>query len=350
VKLEMGPDELVLLNEEIAGMARAGLPLDQGLAALAREMTRGKLRQTTARIASDLKSGRTLPEALANQGSEVPPFYAGLVQAGIRSGRLTEVLATLTLYARALRDLRSTVRLSLFYPGVVLVFAVVLFSCVCAYVLPQFEQIFEQFDLQLPLLTVWTLKLGKYPVQLVVIPGVLLVVAVIVTQVVLRTSVTGRLHWAHVVYAVPTIGTLIRSARLAGFTELLAILVDHELPLPEAFRLAGAATSDPIMAAAARQVEHDLAQGMPLGAVMRERRLVPELIAWMTSWGEQRGRLGPTLHQVAELYRRQAEMRAAFLRYILPPFLILVTAGVLVTLFVFTMILPMYSLLRHVMR
>jgi type II secretory pathway component PulF len=346
----MNPDELVTLNEEIAGMARAGLPLDQGLAALAREMARGRLQQTTARIASDLKAGRTLPEALANQGNRVPPFYAGLVGAGVRSGRLTDVLATLTLYARSLNDLRSTVRNALFYPTVVLLFAIVLFSFVCGYVLPQFEQIFQQFDMGLPFLTVWTLKLGKYPIQLIVVPGVLLVVAVILTKIVLRTSVTGRLHWAHFVYAIPTVGTLIRSARLAGFTELLAILVDHELPLPEAFRLAGAATNDPIMAAAATQVEHDLRQGLPLGAVMRERRLVPELIAWMTSWGEQRGRLGPTLHQVAELYRRQAEMRAAFLRYVLPPFLILITAGVLITLFVFTMILPMYKLLHNIIK
>ena len=30
----MTADDLITLNEEIAGMARAGLPLDQGLAAL----------------------------------------------------------------------------------------------------------------------------------------------------------------------------------------------------------------------------------------------------------------------------------------------------------------------------
>ena len=33
------------------------------------------------------------------------------------------------------------------------------------------------------------------------------------------------------------------SARLAAFTDLLGILVDHEVPLPEAFRLAGAKLS-----------------------------------------------------------------------------------------------------------
>jgi type II secretory pathway component PulF len=139
---------------------------------------------------------------------------------------------------------------------------------------------------------------------------------------------------------------LIRSARLAAFAELLAILVDHQMPLPEAFRLAGEASSDPVMAAAARQVEEDLGQGMPLGAILRSRRLVPGLIAWMTALGEQRGTLGPTLHQVAGIYRRQAETRAVLMRTVLPPFIIIGTAGVLVALFAFTLILPMYRLLE----
>src|SRR5437879_8141976 len=88
----LSADDLITLNEEIAGMARAGLPLDQGLAALAREMGAGRLQRVTATLADDLRAGHTLPEALARQGDRVPPFYAGLVAAGVRTGRVSEVL------------------------------------------------------------------------------------------------------------------------------------------------------------------------------------------------------------------------------------------------------------------
>src|SRR5947209_1810511 len=127
----MNPDDLIALNEEIAGMARAGLPLDQGLAALAREMGTGRLRQVTATLAKDLREGRTLPEALERQAGRVPPFYAGLVSAGIRTGRIGEVLATLTAYARTLVNLRAIVADAFFYPAVVLSFAVLLFGFLC---------------------------------------------------------------------------------------------------------------------------------------------------------------------------------------------------------------------------
>ena len=84
---KLSAEDLATLNEEIAGMARAGLPLDQGLAMLAREMGKGRLQRVTSDLADDLRSGLTLPEAIERQGSRVPPYYAALVLAGTRTGR-----------------------------------------------------------------------------------------------------------------------------------------------------------------------------------------------------------------------------------------------------------------------
>src|SRR4051812_6396186 len=113
----MTADELIALNEQIAGMARAGLPLDQGLAGLAREMGRGRLRRVTAAIAADLAAGTPLADAVARRRGDMPPYYAHLVTAGVRTGRLPDVLATLTGYARTVAATRSIVVESLFYPA-----------------------------------------------------------------------------------------------------------------------------------------------------------------------------------------------------------------------------------------
>jgi type II secretory pathway component PulF len=342
----MNPDELIALNEEIAGMARAGLPLDQGLAALARDMGKARLQRVTAALANDLRAGHPLPEALERQAGRVPSFYGGLVTAGIRSGRVGEVLATLTSYARAIANLRSLVMESLFYPIVVLTFGVLLFGLLCIFILPQFDQVFRDFHLQLPLVSRLVLKLGQHPLQLVVVPIGASFLYVWLIYVGLHFTKKGRLLRARMIYAVPLVGTLIRSARMAAFTDLLAILVDHALPLPEAFRLAGEATSDPVMAQNACCIQEELSLGKPLGEALRGRGLVPEWVSWMAGLGEQRGSLGSTLHQVAEMYRRQVEMRAALLRSVLPPFFIIGIAGLFVALFVFTGILPMLKLLE----
>jgi type II secretory pathway component PulF len=342
----MNAEALIALNEEIAGMARAGLPLDQGLAALASEMGKGRLQQVTAAIATDLQAGQTLPEALKRQGDRVPSFYAGLVAAGIRTGRIDEVLASLTAYARNIAQMRTIVLDAFFYPGVVLAFAGILFGFCCVFVLPQFDLIFRDFRMQLPLATELLLRFGRQPLTTVVVPLAGLLLAILTVKLCLRWTERGRRRWAQLVYAVPVAGTLIRAARLAAFADLLGMLVDHALPLPEALRLTGEASSDPLMAGASRQIEDELNQGRPLGTVLRGRGLVPEWVSWMVGLGERRGTLGKTLHQVADTYRRQVEVRAVLLRNVLPPLMIIGTAGVFVAFFVFAIMLPMHKLLE----
>ncbi len=342
----MNPDDLVALNEEIAGMARAGLPLDQGLAALAREMSSGKLQRVTEAVANDLRSGQTLAEALERQKGRVPPFYSGLVAAGIKSGRIGEVLATLSAYARMVAHVRGIVVDALFYPAVVMLFAFGIFAGLTVFVMPQFDEIFRSFEMTLPSLTLAVLALGRQPLELIVLPFLVVICGIILLRWIMGSTEAGRFAWAQALYTVPLVGTLIRSARLAAFTELLAILVDHDIPLPEAFRLAGTASADPVMAAAARQVTAGLSDGHSLHMVLRGQGLVPEWVAWMAGLGEKRGSLGTTLHHIADMYRRQAEMRATVLRSVLPPILIILTAGVFVSCFAFAMMLPMIKLLE----
>jgi len=119
----------------------------------------------------------------------------------------------------------------------------------------------------------------------------------------LRSTGRGRMLWARLVYAVPLAGTLIRSARLAAFADLLGILVDQSVPLPEALRLAGQASSDPLLAEGVKQVEADLNQGQPLGESLGRQKLVPQLVAWMTRFGERQGTLGSALHHIAQMFR-----------------------------------------------
>lgn len=342
----LSAEELITLNEEIAAMARAGLPLDQGLAALARDMGRGRLRAVTRQLAQDLHSGFSLPRALARQEGRVPPFYAALLDAGVRSGRVGDVLTTLTLYARAIADFRTTVVSAVLYPAIVLALGLGLLAFVASQVLPAFVDIFHTARLRLPLITQLLILISDHVVETLVLPVVVVGVIVFATRSILRTTPQGRSLWARLVYAVPLAGDLIRSARLAAFADLLGILVDRSIPLPQSLRLAADASSDPLLTVGAEHVEKDLRQGQPLGAALKRQRLVPTVVVWMIAFGERQGTLGPTLHQVAQLYRHKAEIRAAVLRTVLPPLLILALAAFLGLVFIFGLMGPMFALLR----
>jgi type II secretory pathway component PulF len=342
----MTSEELVTLNDQIASMARAGLPLDQGLHALARDMAAGRLRRVTMALANDLQAGATLAQALEARRNEVPPYYGALMTAGVRSGRIADVLATLTAYARSIVHLRTILVEAAFYPGVILLYGFTIFSALILFVVPQFEQIYRDFNMKLPALTELVLWLAQETWGFIVVVPLVGLLTLLLLRFAFGLDERGRRAWARWVYAVPIVGTMIRSARLAAFADLLAILVENETPLPEAFRLAGQACSDPITAAEAQQAAKELETGLALGDVLRHRGLAPEWVGWMLGHGERAGNLPASLRQIASLYRRAVEIRAHFLRTSLPPFLILLLAVVFMTTFVIAIMLPIFQLFR----
>lgn len=341
----MTADDLTALNEQIAAMARAGLPLDQGLAGLARDLGGGKLRAVTEAIARDLRAGHPLPEALANQEGRIPAYYANLVTAGVQTGHLPEVLTTLSTYSQAVASTRATVLFALLYPTVVLVLGLGLFCLMALFILPQFKGIFQEFGLPLPWITRLVLLFGEYPVETLLLPALGFIGVVTLGWILTRYTSWGRRTWPRLVYMIPLIGNLIRAARLSAFTDLLGMLVEYEVPLPIALRLAGAASSDPVMAGRAREVEQRLAQGMPIANAFKGLGLVPEWVAWLASTGERRGGLAPALRQIANVYRRRVTTDSTVLRTVLPPLVVIATAGFLTGFFVIALMLPMIKLL-----
>jgi len=73
---------------------------------------------------------------------------------------------------------------------------------------------------------------------------------------------------------------------------------------------------------------------------------VPDWVAWLAAAGERRGGLGPALRETAAVYRRQVDARAAVLRSVLPPFVVVVTAGTLTVFFVVAVMAPLLKLLE----
>ena len=73
----------MVFNQQLAQLAGAGLPVEQGLRLVAQEMRRGSMRRTIDLVAAELESGKTLPEAVAAHRDKFPPLYSELIDAGI---------------------------------------------------------------------------------------------------------------------------------------------------------------------------------------------------------------------------------------------------------------------------
>jgi type II secretory pathway component PulF len=293
-----------------------------------------------------MHAGLTLPQAMQRQQGNVPPYYAALLNAGLRTGKLGDVLGTMTLYSRSIADFRWAIVSAMLYPGIILFVGVGLLVLLSKILIPSYVEIFDSMRMRLSLLTQFVLFMAEHSGALLLLPLVTITLGLFGARMVLNRTPRGRVIWSRFVYALPLLGMLIRSARLAAFTDLLGILVEQAVPLPEALRLACEASSDPLVIQGGAQVERELREGASLSTALHRQRFVPQLVVWMIGFGEKQNTLGASLRQVAQMYRRQAEMRATLMRVILPPLLILLLSATLAGLFIFGLMGPLFDLLN----
>jgi type IV pilus assembly protein PilC len=343
---EMRSEDLQALNDEIAGLAKAGLPLDKGLEALARDLGRGKLADVTREISENLRKGKSLSEAFDSQGSAVPAYYGALIASGVRTGRMADVLATLTLHARTLSDLKSTIWLSLVYPFMVISGALALVVFMTLFLVPQFATIFKDFGMRVPAFTAFLLFIGEEPLTRLLLPLAFVAGIILTSAYLIWTSGPGSRFLTNVLYTIPGVGGLVRSVRLAAFSDLMGILLENNIPFPEALRLAGEASSDPLLRDAAIASQAKIAHGESFSKVMREQDGFPEMLSWIAGWAERRGELPRSFHQAAKFYQRRAETQSILLRGILPTMGIILTGIVVGGLVIGGLLSPLFYLLE----
>jgi type II secretory pathway component PulF len=120
--MQMKLDEFAFLNQQLAGMLRAGIPLEGSLRELSATMRRGDLRSEIEALERDLAAGVPLSEAVDRRN--LPDLYKRLTQAGVNGGDLPGVLILLADYYNKLAGIAARLRGLSVYPFIVLVAAI----------------------------------------------------------------------------------------------------------------------------------------------------------------------------------------------------------------------------------
>jgi len=340
-------EQLLALNEEIAALVRAGVPLERGLSLLGRDLP-GRLGKIAVQIGAELERGRSLCDALEAAGEAVPATYRAVVAAGVKSGRLAAALEAMASAAQRIAEMRQIIAGALLYPLLVFLLVWGLLAVFMAEILPRVTPVFE--DLHAPGagllrrmegLGQWAGFWGP------AVPAVVLSVAGFWWYQTARASLAEPRLAARLLAWLPVIRGVLRLVHSATFAEVLALLVENRVPLAEALSLAADASGDVRTARAARQMASAVQKGQNLAEGTQPVNL-PPLVRWMIVAGYQRGMLASALRRAADMYRRQAVHRAETARLFIPVLLTLALAGTMTLLYVVLLLGPWIGLLRSI--
>jgi type II secretory pathway component PulF len=340
VSRKLSVEEATELAARVAELTRAGLPLGEGLRALAGELTSPRLAHVLQALAERLDAGDDLAAAIDSLGGRLPPHLRGLILAGLRSGRLPEVLEEYIDLEHSQADLYRRLWSSLLYPFVLLAILTGMAVIARVFIMGGFVEIFRDFGMALPMLTQWFIQ-SSWPMMWGMIS--LLCIATVVP--VLLTA-AQCLNWLWpVLYKMPMVGPVFRWSHLAEFGRLTGLLLDQQVPLPDALRLASEGLRDGNLASACRGVADEVGNGRVLFESMADRWQFPVSMIPVIEWGQRAPALPDAFRAVAEMFEGRVRSQSSLLKALMLPVMFL-TITVFVGVFVLAMMLPMISLIQ----
>jgi type IV pilus assembly protein PilC len=156
-----------------------------------------------------------------------------------------------------------------------------------------------------------------------------------------RTSASAR----RVVVCIPLLGALLRWSSLCRFSQLLALLMEHRVPMSEAVWLAGDACGDAAIRQDCRSLAARVAAGETFETAVLRVRSFPRGYTRGLALRSNQPWFPDTQRALAEIYAARIRALMVILATLLPGFVILVAAG-LFALVVVAIFMPLIQLLN----
>jgi general secretion pathway protein F len=247
------------------------------------------------------------------------------------------VLNRLNDFIERSKALKETVKSALIYPMILLVVAGLSVIILLTFVVPQFQQLFEDAGEALPLATQIVIGVGDlFRNYWWIALAIVILVAVYVRQQLSQSET--RYRWDGVALRLPLVGDLVAKVEMARFSRTLGTLLRNGVSLLPALAIVKETLTNQVMAAALNEVADNLKAGEGLAEPLMAAGVFPKLAVHMIKVGEETGQLEDMMLQVADTYDGEVQATVRHLLALLEPALILglgvIIAGIIMSILV----------------
>src|SRR5260221_9110939 len=230
---------LTVFTRQLATLIDAGLPLMRSLKTLAKQERNPVMRNTMLNLATSVESGSTFSEALAQHPGIFNKLYVNMVKAGELGGVLEIVLSRLAEFQEKSQKIKGKVVSAMVYPLVVLVIAGLILTFLLIFIVPKFQQIFQDAlpGKPLPAITVFVIDCSNILVAqwYFVFGGI---AAVVVGYKVFASTPAGEVIIDQLVLKLPIFGDLMSKTAISRFSRTLGTLISSGVPILQALNIA----------------------------------------------------------------------------------------------------------------
>jgi len=310
-------------------LATAGVPLMEGLNDLRESVENPRFREVVSGLVESIEGGRNLSGALAEYPEVFSKVFVSLVRSGEQTGKLPEVLRSLSESLKWEDELAAQTKKLIMYPAFVgsIVLLVTLFLMV--YLVPQMVGFIRNMGQDIPLQTRLLIVVSEFFVNFwwLVLAAPFLAWGGL--KLALARNPAVRFTLDHYKISMPLIGPILRKIILSRFASSFAMMYGSGITVLDAIRSCEEIVGNKPLEQALRTAGQQIAEGKNMTAAFADLGLFPPLVIRMLKIGENTGALDTALLNVSYFYNREVREQIGKMQAMIEPALTLVLGAIL---------------------
>jgi general secretion pathway protein F len=299
-------EDVTIFTGDLALLLRTGARINDALELLASDTDIGRMRPTAAALAAAVLSGESFGEAVAGHPTVFPAVYVALVRVGEAAGTLVAILEALSAERLRAEALRRRLSDTLRYPVFLLLAAGGVLLFFLAFVLPQFANVFRDFNAKLDPVLLFFLGLSDFLRSNTQTLAAGLLVFILAAWLLSRRSAV-RNAFVAVTARLPIVRPVMSYHRTTLFCRNLGLLLSSGMTLTASLRILadmmGTAGVETIWTKLVEKVRH----GGKLSDALTATQALPPMAVRTLRLGEDSGQLPMLAGRIADFYETKLQ-------------------------------------------
>ena len=322
-------------------LLQSGIPAVESLMFMEQEAARAKIRNMSKILKTQIMAGSTFADTMARYPQVFGYIFIGLIKAGEESGELEKTLGRIKDLLSKQDAIKGKVIGTLMYPMFVVILAFLIIIVMLVFVFPAFKDMFAQQDKALPFITQMMIDAGDYLKEYWFTIPLFIAAFIALVIVVLRWQPAKSLL-DRFVLKIPLLNNLILYSNFSNFLSVLSVSYDAGIPIVDCLHLGVITLTNNVLKNKMSGAIVKVQQGLQVSQAMKSTKVVPKMLLFMVSTGEQSGRLGDMLEKAVNFLDATLDGIIDTMTKMIEP-IMLIVIGSIVLVMALALYLPLFQ-------
>ncbi|MBR4878828.1 MAG: type II secretion system F family protein [Clostridia bacterium] len=341
----LAEEDISLFCLQTAYLLKAGVPLYDGLATGMDEVKNKKVKEVFIKIGDSVLMQNTLAQSIRDTEA-FPEYVCSMVELGEMSGRLEDVLTSLSEYYDKEKRIKSQLRQAVTYPASLFCIMSVVVSVLVFKVLPMFENVFRQLGGAVSDSAGAMMRFGK-TAGILSLAFILLILASAGLVIAYSRKESGRAKLEKLSVKLPFVKDIVSKSAAVRFASSMSLALSSGAGLDESMEMAAKITENSIVREKIDEARGLIYSGISFGEVLDKANIFPAMFSRIAGIGMKTGNLEGSMKKLSGIYADELEESVGNLIATVEPVLVGIIALV-VGMILISVLLPLTGVMASI--